>query len=267
MGSRPPLSRLEQHLSDPPERGLDRLARPVRARRDLLDVLHHVQQVLPGELAVRVVGGVPGRLDPEPPARQVGVLAEELADLRVPPDVERPLHPGRVRIVCLLGRHAVGVLGRVEPAPRVGHVSTHVLEGVLGNLGEEPVARRLRRLQVRQGQLGLVVQHLLEVRDPPLPIDRVAVEAAAEVIAHAAERHGPQRLGRHQERRLSVPPTGTSGAHAHAAGRAPRRDAETSAPRRSLRNACRSSSRTPRRRRRAPPARPRRRRQMSRRSR
>ena len=68
---------------------------------------------------------------------------------------------------------------------------------VVGHLGERRFARRLRRLQEGDDQLRLVVEHLLEVRHPPPGVDRVAVEAAAHVVAHAAEGHGAQRLEDH----------------------------------------------------------------------
>jgi hypothetical protein len=45
--------------------------------------------------------------------------------------------------------------------------------------------------------LRLVVQHLLEVRHPPVAVHRITMEPAADVIAHAAERHRPQRLHHH----------------------------------------------------------------------
>src|SRR6185312_9872327 len=43
-------------------------------------------------------------------------------------------------------------------------------------------------------QLRLVVQHLLEVRDEPLRVDRVTREAAAEMIVDAALRHAARPL-------------------------------------------------------------------------
>ena len=56
--------------------------------------------------------------------------------------------------------------------------------------------------QVDRGELGVVVEHLLEVRDDPEPVGRVAVIAAAEVVADAAAGHpverraGPSPAGR-----------------------------------------------------------------------
>ena len=75
----------------------------------------------------------------------------------------------RVRHVRLLGRHAVGVLGRVEAAAFVGHLARDVPQRVLGHLREERIAGRLRRLEVGQHELRLVVEHLLEVRHAPAP--------------------------------------------------------------------------------------------------
>ena len=43
------------------------------------------------------------------------------------------------------------------------------------------------------GQLSLIVEHLLEVRDEPLAIDRVPVEAASQMIANPAAGHLHQR--------------------------------------------------------------------------
>ena len=54
------------------------------------------------------------------------------------------------------------------------------------------------------GELRLIVEHFLEVRDVPELIHRVAVEAAAEMIVHAAVGHLAQREQRHAERDLAV---------------------------------------------------------------
>ena len=86
-------------------------------------------------------------------------------------------------------RQAVGVLRGIEAAIGMRQLAAHVLQGVLGDLREEPVAGGLRGLEVRQHQLRLVVQHLLEVRDTPRLVDRVAVKAAPHVVAHTAQRH------------------------------------------------------------------------------
>ena len=47
----------------------------------------------------------------------------------------------------------------------------------------------MRRLEVCEHELRLVVQHLFKVRHAPRAVDRVAVKPAADVVAHATERH------------------------------------------------------------------------------
>ena len=64
------------------------------------------------------------------------------------------------------------------------------------------VAGDLERLQIGDGELALVVEHLLEVRDEPALVDRVAMEAAAELIVHAALGHLAQGQQHHVERFL-----------------------------------------------------------------
>src|SRR5580765_952792 len=106
----------------------------------------------------------------------------------------------------MFGGKAVGVFGGIEAPLRVRHVTPNVRQGVLCDSGIELVTRRLRGFEIREDQLRLVVQHLLEVRDTPVAIDRVSMKAAADVVAHASESHRPKRFGRHQQRRLGWPP-------------------------------------------------------------
>ena len=63
-----------------------------------------------------------------------------------------------------------------------------------GSLGD------LEREQVHRGELGVVVEHLLEVRDGPGPVGRVAVIAAAQVVADAAAGHPVERHADHLQR-------------------------------------------------------------------
>ena len=97
---------------------------------------------------------------------------------------------------------AIGVLGRVEAAVGVGHVAQHVIEDAARGCGVLRVAGDLERFQVGDGELRLVVEHLLEVRHEPALVHRVAMEAAAELIVHAALGHLAQREQRHVERFL-----------------------------------------------------------------
>ena len=52
-------------------------------------------------------------------------------------------------------------------------------------------------MEVRRDEQRVVVEHLLEVRDEPALVDRVAVEAAADQVVHASGGHGVERLGDH----------------------------------------------------------------------
>ena len=52
-------------------------------------------------------------------------------------------------------------------------------------------------MQVRPCQQRVVVEHLLEVRDEPLRVDRVSREAPADLVVHASARHRPQGLRGH----------------------------------------------------------------------
>src|SRR3712207_8926363 len=51
------------------------------------------------------------------------------------------------------------------------------------------VLRRPVRLGVQLHELGVVVQHLLEVRHGPGPLGAVAVEAAADLVVDRSEEH------------------------------------------------------------------------------
>ena len=84
-------------------------------------------------------------------------------------------------------------------------VALDVVERVGGHVGPETFTRELRGLDVREHQLRLVVQHLLEVRDAPFPVHRIPVKSAAQVVAHPADRHGPQRRQHHRAGVWSVP--------------------------------------------------------------
>ena len=68
-----------------------------------------------------------------------------------------------------------------------------------------PIASRLRGFHTGQNTEGLVVEHLLEVRNEPLPVGAVAVETAAELVEDPAPAHRPEGFLRHPNR---LPPTG-----------------------------------------------------------
>ncbi len=66
-------------------------------------------------------------------------------------------------------------------------------------LAEDRAPRHLPGVQVGAQQLGVVVEHLLEVRHEPDGVDAVAVKAAAELVVDAAVRHLLQRQLGHEK--------------------------------------------------------------------
>ena len=138
------------------------------------------------------------------------VLAFEVRRLRQPEHALRERARLRAEHAVELGRRPnvelaflvlrIGVERRVVAAARVLHVAH---DPVGRRARHARVARRARR-GIRVGvdgeQLGVVVEHLLEVRDRPEPVDAVAEEAAAQVIVEAALRHAVERMRDHRER-------------------------------------------------------------------
>ena len=59
-----------------------------------------------------------------------------------------------------------------------------------------------RHVREMPQQQGVVVEHLLEVRDHPGAVDRVARKATGELIAHAGAGDGIGGVGDHDERRF-----------------------------------------------------------------
>ncbi len=112
------------------------------------------------------------------------------------------------RVRGVFRRYAVRVFSREEAPFRIRHLPHHVLERILRDVGKEPIGGQLIRLEAGQRDLRLVVQHLLEVRHAPVGVDRVAMKAAAHVIAHAAERHWLQSFCNHEGRRVIACPGG-----------------------------------------------------------
>ena len=106
----------------------------------------------------------------------------------------------RPRVREPLDAVGVRVLGRGEPPARDGQLAEDVLDRLLDDAA---IARRARDhpgVEVRRDEDGVVVQHLLEVRDEPAVVDGVAVEAAADDVVHASRRHAVERRARHRER-------------------------------------------------------------------
>ena len=158
---------------------------------------------------------------------RVVAVAERRAHLLERPDVELAL--------LALG---VGVERRVEAALGAAHLAQRPVERLLADAPEQRLAGHLPAVQVRARQQRVVVEHLLEVGDQPAGVDRVAGEAAADLVVHAAVGHRAQRAPRSgvaRSRRAAL-------ARGAAGTRSPTR-AGTSAPRRSRRCAGRTRAR------------------------
>ncbi len=120
---------------------------------------------------------VPARPHVVPLERHVGVGAEHVANLRFGPHVEPALLAFAVGV--FRGRHATA---------RQAQVVEHVADRLSRHLQEPGLAGQLPAVHVEADQQGVVVEHLLEVRHQPGRVDRVAGEAAAEVVVDAARR-------------------------------------------------------------------------------
>ncbi len=176
--------------------------RAAGVRGKLADRHRHIQKILAGELLLRIDRRVAVRCDPESALHDGSVRAEQRIELPGGPQIESALRLVRVRVAGVLRRHAVGIFGRIEAAGLVGHLAHDVPQRVLGDLSVERIAGRLSCFGVRKDELRLVVQHLLEVRHAPGAVHGIAMKPAADMVAHAAERHGVQRGEHHRPRRL-----------------------------------------------------------------
>jgi hypothetical protein len=117
-------------------------------------------------------------------------LAQPVTHLGGRPDVEPALVSFRV-----------GIEARVEAALPRAHVAQHPVRGLAGNAREQLVAGDGSGRGIRAEQLGIVVQHFLEMRNGPRLVHRIAGKAAAQLIVKAAFGHTRQRKRGHGQRR------------------------------------------------------------------
>src|SRR4029077_6530669 len=75
----------------------------------------------------------------------------------------------------------------------------HVVERLGSDLAVTLVARHESAVQIDRNEQRVVVEHLLEVRHEPLPIDGVPMEAAAHEVLTASGGHRVERLRRELE--------------------------------------------------------------------
>jgi hypothetical protein len=99
---------------------------------------------------------------------------------------------------------AIRILGGVETATFVRQVAEHVIKDFARHFFLRRTTRDLKTIEIGAGELRLIVEHFLEVRDVPEFVHRVAVKAPAEMVAQAARRHRAQREKSHRPRRPAV---------------------------------------------------------------
>ena len=88
----------------------------------------------------------------------------------------------------------------------MGHVAQDILDDVARHVGVFLFATDQERVEVKIHQLGVVIEHLFEMRDEPLGIDRIAGKAATELVIHPARRHFVARVEHHLDRFLIIQP-------------------------------------------------------------
>ena len=107
-------------------------------------------------------------------------------------------------VVLALDALTVRVQGRREAALGGAQLADHEVRG----LARHPLPQRAAPAGVEPEQLGVVVEHLLEVRHHPAGVHRVAREAAAELVVEPAAGH---RLAGRVEHRPRPRRTGAAG--------------------------------------------------------
>ena len=102
--------------------------------------------------------------------------------------------PGKV--IAVVVEVDVGILRGVEAAAlAVGHDGIEPGDDLARCLAEVFADEALKAVHVIAQQFGVVVEHLLEVRNDPALVDAVAMEAAGELVVDAAARHFLKRDG------------------------------------------------------------------------
>ena len=122
-------------------------------------------------------------------------LAEEGIDLRLAPDIELPF--------LML---TVGIEARGEAALGAAHLARHPADGLGDPLRIELALLVLPDQGQEIDELGIVVEHLLEMRHQPACIDGVARVAAAEMVVDAALRDVRRGSGRRHRGGAPSPP-------------------------------------------------------------
>jgi hypothetical protein len=95
---------------------------------------------------------------------------------------------------------AISIFGREKAAFLRCHVAGYVIKDVARDCFVLRVPRDLVGVEIRNGELCLIIEHFLEVRHVPVTIDRVTMKTAADVIMHSPRGHFAQRKQIHLQR-------------------------------------------------------------------
>ena len=131
---------------------------------------------------------------------------------RVPADIGGAVYEGSIVLGALGDRieRVVVLVGVLRPRPevlvRLPQDSVHPADHIAHHAVISGRRERAVCLRVDREELGVVFEHLLVVRDPPLTCRRVAEEATFNVVVHAAGGHRAERPVEHR-RDLGVPET------------------------------------------------------------
>ncbi len=113
-------------------------------------------------------------------------FGQELLHLDLFPTIELPF--------LILG---IGVEGREKAATGVGHFVKDKVAQFFADAAEILSPRQAVGFRIDAGELAVVVEHFLEVGNPPETVGAIAMKAAAEVVANAPHFHFLQREGQH----------------------------------------------------------------------
>ena len=138
---------------------------------------------VPGLLAGHGIHEIPGLLDPVDAREQRSLFGtEHIGDF-----LQRP------EVGCAFASFGVRVERGIEPALLGGHLPHDPGERLLGGAAMLRIPPARERFGVHRSELRVVVEHLLEVRDEPARVGRVAMEPSSDVIADAPHRHAVER--------------------------------------------------------------------------
>ena len=110
------------------------------------------------------------------------LIGQQLIDFRLAPDIEFAFHT-----------LAIGIERAGETAFLSDHFAQHPADGLFQALPEQGPAGFQGSMGQQFDELGIVVQHLLEMRGQPLRIGGIAGKAAAQMIVDSALAHALQR--------------------------------------------------------------------------